>query len=202
MRPQGRVDSERVKVRPGPSIAKRLRCERGAFSLAELMIASATMMVVFIAIMGLAHVAGRQATGTEDKVYSMLDQRTGLERILREMRDGTNFDNSSFNNTKTVVFNTPNRGQVKIDCDSTKCTVTKGGTTEVLVRNVVNKELGAPVFCIRKGSHLGVQYTEVRLLVRPPPFPGSNAQRNPIPLTGGVNLRNFATDAEPDESCS
>lgn len=159
------------------------------------------MIVIFVAIMGLAHVAQRQSTGTESQVFTVLEQRTGLEKLVRQMRDATGFPDSSFNNGKRIRFKTPTRGIITIRCEDTTCTVTEDGVTRTVVRGLVNSELGQDVFCVRRGSHRGVRYASVRLLVRPPPRPGSNVLRPPIGLSGGASMRNFDGDPELIEGC-
>jgi Tfp pilus assembly protein PilW len=66
-------------------ITRRLRCERGV-GLIELLTVLPMLAVVLLGIYALYNVGAKSQQETNNRVRSLVQQQSGLERISREMR--------------------------------------------------------------------------------------------------------------------
>src|SRR5947208_94345 len=63
-----------------------LRGERGMLSLTELLVAIPVMLAVLAASVGIYDLVVRSSTRDESRVRALIDERSGMERLSRELR--------------------------------------------------------------------------------------------------------------------
>jgi hypothetical protein len=181
--------------RPGGDL-RSPRHERGEVSLAELLVAAPIALILLTATLMLHLVSGREEQRTDNRVESLMEQRLGLERMTRELRQATSITPTSSDVVDAVAWLRPPGGgasvqrAVRYDCSHGDCERREGpvggnlGSPLVLVPDLVN----ADVFDFQPDL-VNPTYVTVTLEIA---VTGVN---NPISMHDGVALRNIVRDS-------
>jgi hypothetical protein len=169
-----------------------LREERGVASLAELISVIPIMLIVLGSVLGLYSLAVRQQDRTDARVRSLIDQKNGLERISRELRDAVAL---RYQTSEIVDAQISSGGRwLRYDCSGTACKRYEGPSEGVFDRGPVTlvDDVRSAEFELLANSATGFQpdyvnptYVSVRLRVN------VRGAENPIVLEDGFNLRNL-----------
>jgi Tfp pilus assembly protein PilW len=170
-------------------LGERLRSEQG-FSLTELLVATSMMLVVLFAAMGFAEIAPRSASGAIDRSGALATQRTGLERMTRELRQALTLNATTPGVVEFQLYR-PGTGavrQVRYDCSQAgECRRSEGpaggplANTDTLVTGVQSASFTSQTLSASQ------DYLTISLWVNVP------NRAHPIALEDGVHLRNKAT---------
>jgi type II secretory pathway pseudopilin PulG len=172
-----------------------LRPERGEITLVELLVAAPIALILLTATLTLQLASGREQERTNDRAQSLLQQRQGLERMTRELRQATSITPTSSVAVDAVVWLRPPGGgeseqrQVRYDCSGQACVRREGpvgsslGASVVVVADVLN----ADVFDFQPDL-VNPTYVTITLEVR------VKTATNPISLHDGVALRNLVNE--------
>jgi hypothetical protein len=181
--------------RPGGDVPSP-RNERGEITLAELLVAAPIALILLTATLMLHLASGREQDRTTNRVETLLQQRQGLERMTRELREASSITPTSSGQVDVVAWLRPPGGgeavqrQLRYDCSHQDCERREGpvggnlGLPEVVVPNVVN----ADVFDFQPDL-VNPNYVTITLEIA---LKGAN---NPISMHDGVALRNVARDS-------
>ena len=102
-------------LRRAPSL---LRDERG-FSLVEILAVLPLMLLVFFAIFQLYNVSVREQSRGDARVRGIINQKNGLERISRELRDSVAV---KYQNSEVIDAQISSGGRwLRYDCSGTSC---------------------------------------------------------------------------------
>jgi competence protein ComGC len=177
-------------------LRRRLRSERGV-GLVELLTVLPMIAIVLLGMYALYNVGAKSQQETNNRVRSLIQQQSGLERISREMRQATSItpvssqiiDGTTWVRPSDGSASTPRR--VRYDCSTGTCNRWEGPAGGALVTGpvpVITDVENADVFSLLPNS-VDPTYvtTRVEVTVR-----GAN---NPITLDGGFALRNLASDS-------
>jgi hypothetical protein len=180
---------------PRRRISVYFRREQGAVGLIELLVAIPLMMAVFAATLGIYDFSAREQGRGEGRVRALIDQKNGLERISRELRDAAAVE---YQTSEIVDAQIVAGGRwLRYDCSGTACKRSEGPSQgsfdkgpEVVITGVQSAEFQL----LAQEPGLGLQpnyidptYVQVTLRVS---VKGAN---NPIVLDDGFNLRNLTT---------
>lgn len=184
-------------------IRARLSQERGAATtLVEVLVAIPMMLVVLSAVLNLYQTAARSHSRTYDRAHGLAQQRIGLERMSRELRQAGLV---RYNNSHAIEVQTCNPGAA---CATKRWVRYECGLGKVCVRSQAPDAGGAPGLYTVTGSvvtglvpggnfdvfHLtpdNVNPNHVTMTLRTQ----IKGFRNPIVLQDGVTLRNMTTPA-------
>lgn len=186
-----------VRVTPPDKegLPRRLRSERGV-GLIELLTVLPMVAVVLLGIYALYNVGAKSQTETNNRVRSLVQQQSGMERISREMRQATSITPVSSQIIDGVTWVRPAAGtasvqrRVRFDCSSGTCNRWEGAPGGALTTGpvpIITGVLNADVFSLEPNS-VDPTYVVTRVEVR---VTGAN---NPITLDGGFALRNLQSD--------
>ncbi len=182
------------------ALARRLRRDESGFTLVETLIVSVGLVVILMAILGLADVAGKVAPTERERVHAVRDAEVGVARMTRELRAAHDI---SVQNWKVVasILKGGTTITVTYDCSAQpvnglrKCdrSQTGGGTpTQTAIARVANAG-GRPVFTQTTRNDGGGQpwTTYVKVVVEVPArgerATGANSR---VVLEDGFYLRN------------
>jgi hypothetical protein len=172
------------------------RHERGEITLAELLVAAPIALILLTATLMLHLASGREEERTDNRVESLIEQRQGLERMTRELREASSLTPTSSGVVDAVAWLRPPGGgasekrQLRFDCSRGACERREGpvggslGAPVVLVPDVLN----ADVFDFQPDL-VDPNYVTVTLEI------AVEGASNPISLHDGVALRNLARDS-------
>jgi competence protein ComGC len=170
-----------------------LRDERG-FTLVEMLAVMPLFIMVFFAIWQLYDVSVREQDRGDARVRGLVQQKNGLERMSRELRDSVAVRYRSSEIIDAQV--TTGGNWVRYDCSGTTCRRSQGPSENnytsgpvTVVGNVHSAEFqtltysaGTPV-----PDYINPTFVTVTLRV------SVKGATNPIVLSDGFNLRNLTT---------
>lgn len=174
----------------------RLRCERGSFSLPELLIGTAMLIAIFSATLFVIPGAIRQSGTGQDRTFGALAIRSAAERMTHELRAATSLDVSA----TQVTFDTYER-TVRFSCSgasgSASCVRAEAplGQEPEGSETLASRLLSASVFCVRS-QDAGRQYVEVNLGAPP------SDERQAVHLGAAATLRNTSAVTATTPACS
>ena len=172
----------------------RLRRDESGFTLIEVLVVSAMLVVIISAIAGLATTAERMApTGNEAGLH-LVEAQTGLDRMVRELRIGHNVASSG---EHAVAIDVRQRSdgttaQVTYDCSVDhpsggglkRCVRRVGGAEVVVVDRILNTSIGRPVFTYATRNPADPTDTRITYIEASIVVPG----RGERPQTGSAHL--------------
>jgi hypothetical protein len=169
-------------------------------TLTELLAVIPMMLVVLGSTLALHNLATRELGGQENRVRSLIDQKNGLERITRELRDAIAV---TYQSAQIIDAQTTNGRWVRYDCSGSACRRSEGPQEGVFDAGpvVVIDGVRSADFQLFADSDTGFQpniddptYVAISLKV------DVKGAKSPIALDDGFNLRNEPTEPpEPDE---
>jgi Tfp pilus assembly protein PilV len=177
-------------------ITRRLRCERGV-GLIELLTVLPMLAVVLLGIYALYNVGAKSQQETNNRVRSLVQQQSGLERISREMRQATAVTPVSSQILDATTWVRPLAGtasvqrRVRYDCSSGTCNRWEGPPGGALTTGpvpVITDVQNADIFSLEPNS-VDPTYVVTRIEVK------VKDANNPITLDGGFALRNLQSDS-------
>ncbi|KKL17067.1 hypothetical protein LCGC14_2489270 [marine sediment metagenome] len=181
-----------------PVMVRMRRDERGALSLIELLAVIPLALVVFGSVLFMYHSAVSQQAGGEVRVRSLLQQKTGLERMTRELRQAIGIRVVSSQLLKAQA----SAGEwVSYECSNGSCrrstASTEGGVPNSSAVVVINSvpATDTDIFQLYSRDDAGnllpdfVNPTYVTVTLR---VSVTDAD-NPIVLHDGLDLRNLST---------
>jgi hypothetical protein len=166
-------------------------------TLTELLVAAPIALILLVATLTLHLASGRQHERTESRVRALVQQRQGLERMTRELRQATSITPSSSVVVETILWLRPAGGgaavqrRVRYDCSSQTCQRFEGPSGGPLTPSpgvVVTDVVNADVFDFQPDL-VNPDYVTVTLEVAVKGAP------NPISLRDGVALRNLTGES-------
>jgi hypothetical protein len=172
------------------------RHERGEITLAELLVAAPIALILLTATLMLHLASGREEQRTDSRVQSLMQQRQGLERMTRELREASSITPTSSGVVNAVAWLRPPGGgasverDLRYDCSHGSCERREGpaggdlGPPVVVVPDVLN----ADVFDFQPDL-VNPNYVTITLEIA---VAGAS---NPISLQDGVALRNLVRDS-------
>jgi hypothetical protein len=176
---------------------RSLQREHGEVTLAELLVAAPIALILLVATLTLHLASSRQQERTDIRVHALIQQRQGLERMTRELRQATSITPASSVAVEALIWLRPASGgqavqrRVRYDCSGHACERFEGPaggsltpSPGVLVADVVN----ADVFDFQPDL-VNPDYVTVTLEVEVRGAP------NPISLRDGVGLRNLTRES-------
>ena len=180
------------------AVTRSLLSERGAVTLPELLVSLPLVVLIVVAVLGLANLSQRDHDRTDSRVRSLSQQQAGMERIQRELRQATSITPVSSQIVEMNTYVAPANGsaavarRVRYDCTGGSCKRyegTVGGTTFssgpiVSIANVLN----ADIF-VMEPDYVNPYFVALSVDV------SVRGASNPIALRGGVTLRNQARDS-------
>jgi hypothetical protein len=181
--------------RPG-GVSPSPRHERGEITLAELLVAAPIALILLTATLMLHLASGREEERTGNRVESLIEQRQGLERMTRELREASSITPTSSGVVDAVAWLRPPGGgesverQLRYDCSRGACERREGpaggdlGGPVMVVPDVLN----ADVFDFQPDL-VNPTYVTITLEIA---VKGSS---NPISLHDGVALRNLVRES-------
>ena len=177
-------------------LRRRLRSERGV-GLVELLTVMPMIAVVLLGMYALYNVGAKSQQETNNRVRSLIQQQSGLERISREMRQATSITPVSSQIIDGTTWVRPSGGgastqrRVRYDCSTGTCNRWEGpagGTLSTGPVPVITDVENADVFSLVPNT-VDPTYVTTRVEVT---VKGAN---NPIVLDGGFALRNLAGES-------
>ncbi len=184
-----------ISPRPGGD-SPSPRHERGEITLTELLVAAPIALILLTATLTLQLASGREQQRTENRVQTLVEQRQGLERMTRELREASSITPTSSVAVDAVAWLRPPGGgpsvqrRVHYDCSHQDCERSEGpaggdlGAPAVVIPSVLN----ADVFDFQPDL-VNPTYVTITLEVA---VKGAN---NPISLHDGVALRNLTNES-------
>jgi Tfp pilus assembly protein PilW len=174
-------------------VSSLIRDERG-FTLVELLAAIPLMLMIFFATFQLYEVAVREQDRDDARVRSIVQQKNGLEKISRELRDSVALE---YQTSDIMDAQISSGGPwVHYDCSGTTCRRWQGATQGALTTGpvtIVSNVLSAEFHTYSNSSgslipdYVNPTYVTVTLRVT------AKGASNPIVLNDGFNLRNLTT---------
>jgi hypothetical protein len=178
-----------------PPASESLRNQRGEITLTELLVAAPMALILLTATLTLHLASGREQERTDNRAQSLIQQRGGLERMTRELRQASSITPTSSVVVDAVAWLRPADGgqavqrQVRYDCSGQACKRLEGplggnlGAPVVVVSDVLN----ADVFDFQPDL-VNPTYVTITLEVN------VESATNPISLHDGVALRNLVNE--------
>ena len=163
---------------------RQLVREEAGFTLVELMVA----MVLGLIVIGTSVMVFTSASQNQPKANSksadIEEARTGMERMIRELRQGSNVTGTASQVTVVYPHNPVCGGSCTVvySCTAGNCTRSQGGTTRTLVTGLSSNNVFTYSVC-------PLEPTKVNYVTATLAFPGSNGDDN-ITLSDGARLRN------------
>jgi competence protein ComGC len=177
-------------------LRRRLRSERGV-GLVELLTVLPMIAIVLLGMYALYNVGAKSQQETNNRVRSLIQQQSGLERIAREMRQATSITPVSSQIIDGTTWVRPSSGgpstqrRVRYDCSSGTCNRWEGPAGGALITGpvpVITDVENADVFSLTPNT-VDPTYVVTRVEVT---VKGAN---NPITIDGGFALRNLASES-------
>ena len=182
------------------AVFARLRSQQSGFSLVEVLVALPIALLIMFAALSASDTAGRSQTASTDRAQAITQAQVGLERMSREIRQAASFRllTSQIVEVETFV-RSPSGTQaggytgglrlVRYDCTQSQCRRYEGprggplgATANTLFTDVTNVDIFSPSPDFLDPDYIGLK---VQIRVR--------GQIQPITVSDGVDLRNFAT---------
>jgi Tfp pilus assembly protein PilX len=169
----------------------QLRSERGVM-LVELLTVLPMLALVMLGTYMLYTVGAKSQRDTSQRVQSLMQQQSGLERITREMRQATSITAVSSQVLDGTTLVRPSGGgpsvprHVRYDCSAGACNRYEGAPNGPLSEGpvpVITKLENADVFALEPDT-VNPTYVVTRVEVT------VEGAQNPITLDGGFRLRN------------
>ncbi len=166
-------------------------------NLIELLVVIPMLAVVLMGIYALYNVGAKSQQDTNNRVRSLIQQQSGIERISREMRQATAITPVSSQIIDGTTWVRPTSGaasvqrRVRYDCSTGSCQRWEGAVGGALSTGpvtVISDVQNADVFSLSPNS-VDPTYVITRVEV------SVKGASNPITLDGGFALRNLATDS-------
>ena len=166
-------------------------------NLIELLVVIPMLAVVLMGIYALYNVGAKSQQDTNNRVRSLIQQQSGIERISREMRQATAITPVSSQIIDGTTWVRPTSGaasvprRVRYDCSTGSCQRWEGAVGGALTTGpvtVISDVQNADVFSLSPNS-VDPTYVVTRVEV------SVKGASNPITLDGGFALRNLATDS-------
>jgi Tfp pilus assembly protein PilW len=166
--------------------------EESGFSLIELLAVIPLMLLVFFTVFNLYDVSVREQDRGESRVRSLVQQKNGLERMSRELRDAFAV---KYQTSEIIDAQMASGGRwLRYDCSGTTCRRSEGPTQGTFDKGPVTMISGVQSAEFQTLSSVGgtfqpdfVNPTYVTVTLRVS-VKGAN---NPIVLNDGFNLRNL-----------
>jgi hypothetical protein len=193
-----RDNSPNAFLRGGRRLLLRtlVRGERGV-GLVELLTVLPMIAIVLLGMYALYNVGAKSQQETNNRVRSLIQQQSGLERIAREMRQATSITPVSSQIIDGTTWVRPSSGgpseqkRVRYDCSSGTCNRWEGPAGGALTTGpvpVITDVENADVFSLVPNT-VDPTYVVTRVEVT---VKGAN---NPITIDGGFALRNLASES-------
>jgi hypothetical protein len=170
-----------------------LRDERG-FSLIEILAVLPLMLLVFFAVFQLYEVSVREQSRGDARVRGIVDEKNGLERISRELRDSVAV---KYQSSEVIDAQISSGGRwLRYDCSGTSCKRYEGpaqGSFDTGPVPVIKSVQSAEFHTLSNSGgalvpdFVNPTYVSVTLRV------SVKDATNPIVLSDGFNLRNLTT---------
>ena len=172
-------------------VIARLRSDRGGISLPELILVSGMTIVIFAASLNFVQISASHQQGTGGRADALSQQRAGLERMTREVRQALTItaSNPAIANIQKYAVGGASLIQVRFDCSAgSVCkryeapdgvTITSSHLTHDQLVSGVQSAVFTPS-TIASAS----DYVTVELQV------SSAGRTSPSVLSDGVHLRN------------
>jgi hypothetical protein len=176
-------------------ISSHLKEQRGAVGLTELLVAIPLMLAIFATTLGLYNFSVREQTHGEGRVRTLIEQKNGLERISRELRDAFAVE---YQTSEILDAQISAGGRwLRYDCSGTTCKRSEGASQglfdtgpEVVISDVQSADFQLLADVPGVGfepNYVDPTYVTITLRV------GVKGANNPIVLDDGFNLRNLTT---------
>ena len=161
--------------------------------MTELIVVAPLMVVLLIAVLGLYKIAVREQRDSSSRVSSLVDQKNGLERISRELRDAEAIE---YQSSDVIDAQASDSGRwVRFDCSASACRRIEGpspGSFDTPPSTLISGVEYANFQLLADTQGLGFQpdfvnptFVAVTLKV------DVEGASNPIQLDDGFNLRNL-----------
>ena len=174
-------------------VSSLLRDERG-FTLVEILAAVPLMLIIFFAVFQLYEVAVREQSRGDARVRGIVQQKNGLERMSRELRDSVAV---RYRSSEVIDAQISTGGNwVRYDCSGTTCRRSQGPNESTYTQGPVTLIDGVHSAEFHTLSNsagtlvpdfVNPTYVSVTLRV------SVKDAKNPIVLSDGFNLRNLTT---------
>jgi hypothetical protein len=173
-----------------------LREERGDITLLELLVAAPMALILLVATLNIHVASSREQQRGDSRAHALVEERGGLERMTRELRQATSITPVSSTIADAELWLRPPDGgeavkrRVRYDCSRQTCERSEGaaggslGQPAVIVPDVLN----ADVFDYQPDL-VNPDYLTITIEVR---VAGAT---NPISLHDGVALRNLTRES-------
>jgi hypothetical protein len=183
-----------------PRLLIRLRRDESGYSLVEMIAVSLGMVVILMAILGLADVANKIAPTERERVHAMRDAEVGMKKMTRELRTAHDIDVSSWAVTASIL-KSGSTIEVTYDCSDVEdglrtCTRTQtggsGAGTTTAVERLANAS-SRPVFtATTRTDGTGPAWTPYVKVLLEVPARGERSvgAASRVVLEDGVYLRN------------
>jgi hypothetical protein len=180
-------------ARHAKSACARLKNERGAVTMMELLASIPVMVILLAAVFMLYNVSVREQRQSQSRVENLVGQKNGLERISRELRDAEAIEYQSSEVIDAQI--TENGRWVRFDCSGTSCRRLEGpslGIFDTPPSTLISGVEYANFQLLTDSQGAGFQPdyvnpTYVTLTLKVDVDGGDN----PIQLEDGFNLRNL-----------
>jgi competence protein ComGC len=170
-----------------------LRDERG-FTMAEMLVVIPLMLLIFFAVFNLYEVSVREQDRGDARVRGIVQQKNGLERMTRELRDSVSL---KYQNSEVLDAQISSGGPwARYDCSGTSCKRYQGATQGSLTTGpvtIVGSVHSAEFQTLSNNGgtlvpdYVNPTYVAVTLRV------SVKGATNPLVLSDGFNLRNLTT---------
>jgi hypothetical protein len=163
----------------------------------ELLVAAPMALILLVATLTVHLSSTRQQERTDVRVHTLIQQRQGLERMTRELREAVDVLPASSVAVEATIWSTPAGGgpavqrRVRYDCTAGACDRLEGavgGTLSPSPGAVVTDVVNADVFDFQPDL-VNPDYVTITLEVAVRGAP------NPIALRDGVSLRNLTRES-------
>jgi prepilin-type N-terminal cleavage/methylation domain-containing protein len=158
--------------------------EESGFTLVELLVAMVLGLIILGASVMVFTSASKNQPRATSRTADIQEARTGMERVVRELRQGSLASGTSSQLTVTYPQNPVCGGSCTVvyTCASGNCSRTQGGMTRILVTGLASNSVFGYSVCPAEPTK--INYISVTM-----PFRASNGDDS-ITLTDGVRLRN------------
>ena len=173
------------------------RNERGAVTINELLVSAPIALFGLVALSFLYNASVQGNSRTTNRVHGLAQQQLGIEKMTKELRQATTLTPVSSQVVDMDTYVTPSGGGsatprlVRYDCSDGTCNRWEGpagGTTFTSGPvQVITDVQNTNVFGMEPDS-INPVFVAVAVQV------SVSGQTNPIELTGGVALRNLASE--------
>lgn len=127
----------------------RVASNEDGFTLTELLVAISILTVISFAAVSFFLTGQRQNTKSIDRAQKVADTRTSLERVVRELRQGTAVVSSSATSLALTTYVHTNCTGATVTSTANLCRVTYSCTSGICTRTVSNSNGTSPGSPIR-----------------------------------------------------